>query len=62
VFVVGTYDIEGNPNVMIASWGGICCSQPPSVAGSLRRATCTHGSILARKAFTISILSEGQIQ
>jgi len=62
VFVVGTYDNEGKPNVMTASWGGICCSQPPCVAVSLRKATYTHGNILARKAFTISIPSEGHVQ
>ena len=62
VFVVGTYDKEGKPNVMTASWGGICCSQPPCVAVSLRKATYTHGNILARKAFTISIPSEEHVQ
>ena len=62
VFVVGTYDKEGKPNVMTASWGGICCSQPPCVAVSLRKATYTHGNILARKAFTISIPSEDHVQ
>ena len=62
VFVVGTYDKDGKPNVMTASWSGICCSQPPCVAVSLRKATYTHGNILARKAFTISIPSEGQVQ
>jgi flavin reductase (DIM6/NTAB) family NADH-FMN oxidoreductase RutF len=48
--------------MMTASWGGICCSQPPCVAVSLRKATYTHGNILARKAFTISIPSEGHVQ
>jgi flavin reductase (DIM6/NTAB) family NADH-FMN oxidoreductase RutF len=62
VFVVGTYDKEGKPNVMTASWGGICCSQPPCVAVSLRKATYTHGNILARKAFTVSIPSEDHVQ
>jgi len=62
VFVVGTYDQAGKPNVMTASWGGICCSQPPCVAVSLRQATYTHGNILARKAFTISIPSEDHVQ
>src|SRR5208283_3526259 len=37
VFVVGTYDKDGKPNVMTASWGGICYSQPPCVAVSLRK-------------------------
>jgi flavin reductase (DIM6/NTAB) family NADH-FMN oxidoreductase RutF len=62
VFVVGTYDPAGKPNVMTASWGGICCSQPPCVAVSLRKATYTHGNILARKAFTISIPSEAYVK
>lgn len=62
VFVVGTYDKHGKPNVMTASWGGICCSQPPCVAVSLRKATYTHGNIVARKAFTISIPSEDYVK
>lgn len=62
VFVVGTYDPNGKPNVMTASWGGICCSRPPCVAVSLRKATYTYGNIVARKAFTISIPSEAHVQ
>jgi flavin reductase (DIM6/NTAB) family NADH-FMN oxidoreductase RutF len=59
VFIVGTYDKAGKPNVMTAAWGGICCSQPPCVAVSLREATYSYGNIMARKAFTISIPSQG---
>jgi flavin reductase (DIM6/NTAB) family NADH-FMN oxidoreductase RutF len=62
VFVVGTYDANGKPNVMTASWGGICCSKPPCVAVSLRKATYTHGNIVARKAYTISIPSEAHVR
>jgi flavin reductase (DIM6/NTAB) family NADH-FMN oxidoreductase RutF len=62
VFVVGTYDPQGKPNVMTASWGGICCSRPPCVAVSLRQATYSHGNIVARKAFTISIPSEEHVR
>ena len=58
VLVVGTYDKAGKPNVMTASWGGICCSQPPCVTVSLRKATQSHGNIVDRGAFTISIPSE----
>jgi flavin reductase (DIM6/NTAB) family NADH-FMN oxidoreductase RutF len=58
VFVVGTYDQAGKPNVVTASWGGICCSQPPCVAVALRKATYSHNNILARKAFTLNIPSE----
>lgn len=59
VLIVGAYDAEGKPNIMNAAWGGICCSNPPEVAVSLRAATYTHGCIVARRAFTISIPSEG---
>jgi flavin reductase (DIM6/NTAB) family NADH-FMN oxidoreductase RutF len=62
VFVVGSYGPDGKPNVMTASWGGICCSQPPCVAVSLRKATLTYGTIIERKAFTISIPSEDRVQ
>ncbi len=62
VLVVGTYDKSGKPNVMTASWGGICCSQPPCVAVSLRRATQSHGNILEHQAFTISIPSEKHVK
>jgi flavin reductase (DIM6/NTAB) family NADH-FMN oxidoreductase RutF len=58
VFVVGTYDAAGKPNVMTASWGGICCSAPPCVAVSLRKATHTYGNIVRNQAFTISIPSQ----
>lgn len=60
VWLVGTYDEHGNPNAMVAAWGGICCSNPPKIAVSLRAATYSHGSILHRLAFTISIPSEAQ--
>ena len=62
VFIVGTYDKAGKPNAMTAAWGGICCSQPPCVAVSLRKATYTHGNIVARRAFTISIPSEKHVR
>lgn len=56
--VVGTYDEEGRPNIMTAAWGGICCSVPPCVSVSLRKATYTYGNLIARRAFTISIPSQ----
>ncbi len=58
VWVVGTYDKDGKPNVMTASWGGICCSSPPCVCVSLREATYSHSAMKERKAFTVSIPSE----
>jgi flavin reductase (DIM6/NTAB) family NADH-FMN oxidoreductase RutF len=61
VMLVGTYDRSGKPNLMSAAWGGICNSQPPSVAVSLRKATYSYGSIVERRAFTIGIPSEEQM-
>jgi len=58
VWVVGTYDREGKPNVMTAAWGGVCCSRPPCVYVSLRKATLTYSNIMERKSFTVSIPSE----
>ena len=55
VFLVGTYDDKGKPNLMAAAWGGICCSVPPCVAVSLRKATYSYGNIMSRGAFTINI-------
>jgi len=58
IMLVGTYDADGKPNVMTAAWGGICCSSPPCVAVSLRKATHSHGSIVLQRAFTVSVPSE----
>jgi flavin reductase (DIM6/NTAB) family NADH-FMN oxidoreductase RutF len=58
VWVIGTFDKDGEPNVMTASWAGIVCSKPPCVGVSLRQATYTYTNILERKAFTVSIPPE----
>ncbi len=57
VWVVGTYDGKGRPNLMTVAWGGVCCSDPPCVGVSLRKATYTYGSIKDRSAFTVNIPS-----
>ena len=62
VWVVGTYDAEGKPNVMTAAWVAIVCSQPPCVGVSLRKATYTYGNMMLKKAFTISIPSEAHVK
>ncbi len=62
VLLVGTYDQEGKPNLMNAAWGGICCSEPPCVAVSLRKARHSYAAIVERKAFTIGIASEAQMK
>lgn len=58
VWCVGSYDADGKANVMTIAWGGICCSKPAAVTISLRKATYTYGSIMARKAYTVSVPSE----
>lgn len=62
VFIVGTYDKAGRPNVMAAAWGGICCSKPPCVTVSLRKATYTYGSIIDQKCFTVNIPSQDYVK
>jgi len=57
VWCVGSYDPSGNPNVMTVAWGGICCSKPPCVTISLRKATYTYGNIMKRQAYTLSVPS-----
>lgn len=57
VWCVGSYDSNDRPNLMTIAWGGICCSKPPAVTISLRKATYTYGNLMARKAFTINIPS-----
>ncbi len=62
VFIVCTYDANGKPNAMAAAWGGICCSKPPCVAVSLRKATYSYSSIRSSGAFTVNIPSQAQIR
>ena len=62
VFIVGSYGKDGRANVMNAAWGGICCSQPPCVAISLRKARHTYENIRQREAFTVNIPSEAHAE
>lgn len=62
VFIVGTYGYSGQPNVATGAWGGGCCSEPPCIAISLRKATYTYGNIILRKAFTVSPATEDYVR
>ncbi|MEA1925339.1 MAG: flavin reductase family protein [Candidatus Altiarchaeota archaeon] len=62
VFVVGSFNREGKPNMMAVSWGGICCSKPPCVAVSVRKETQTYRNIIQSKAFTVNIPSEEHVK
>ena len=62
VWLVGTYDAQDHPNLMAASWAGICCSVPPCVMVAIRKARYTHANLLARQAFTLCVPSEDQVK
>ena len=62
VWLVGSYDKEGKPNIATIAWGGICCSDPPCVTISLRKSRHSYQSILERKAFTVNVPSEAFIR
>jgi flavin reductase (DIM6/NTAB) family NADH-FMN oxidoreductase RutF len=62
VWCIGTYDKNGKANVMTAAWGGVCCSDPPCVTISLRKATYTYGNIMERKAYTVSVPSDKYVK
>ncbi len=47
---------------MTVAWGGICCSVPPCIAVSLRKATYSYQSIVKRKAFTVSVPSQRHVK
>jgi len=62
VWIMGTYDKEGKPNAMTVAWGGVCSSQPPCVAVSIRKATYSHAAVIDRKAFSVNVPSEKYIK
>jgi len=61
VFIIGTYDSIGKPNMMAVSWGGICCSDPPCVAISVRKQRFTYNNLMDNMAFTVNIPSTDYI-
>ncbi|MGB9979305.1 flavin reductase family protein [Methanobacterium sp.] len=62
VFIVGSYDDEGKPNIMNAAAAGMCCFVPPCIYVSLRQATYTYHNIMKRNAFTVSIPPEKYVE
>jgi len=53
--VIGSYDEEGNPNIMTAAWFGVANSRPFKVSVSLRPATYSYHNIMASQAFTVNV-------
>ncbi|MBU0753522.1 MAG: flavin reductase family protein [Planctomycetes bacterium] len=62
VWVVGTFNKDGDPCVMTASWGGVCNSIPPCVAVSIKKNRQTHKNIVNRKAFTVNVPSSSYVR
>ena len=62
VWCIGSYDKNNKPNIMTASWAGICCSSPPAVSVSLRKATYTYQCLIDSKAFTVNIPSNNYVK
>jgi flavin reductase (DIM6/NTAB) family NADH-FMN oxidoreductase RutF len=62
VWCIGSYDKDGKANVMTVAWGGVCCSEPPCVTISLRKATYTYGNIMQRMAYTVSVPSDKYVK
>ncbi|MBF0546308.1 MAG: flavin reductase family protein [Candidatus Riflebacteria bacterium] len=61
-WVICTWGKNGKPNAMAAAWGGICCSKPPCVGVSLRKATETYSNLMEKKAFTVNVPSENLVK
>lgn len=53
VFIIGTYDENGNPDAMNAAWGGISEDNEVSICISADHKTTFN--LLVRKAFTVSM-------
>ncbi len=62
VFMVGSYDEAGVPDVMTAAWGGICSGEPPCVMVAIRPSRKTLENIKATGAFTVGIPSAEHTQ
>jgi len=53
VFMIGTYNADGTPNVMNAAWGGISEEQEISICVDATHKTAEN--VQLRKAFTVSM-------
>lgn len=62
MLIVGTYGLDGKPNIMNAAWGGIASSKPPCISVSLREATLSYHNIKQTQAFTVNIPSEKYVK
>lgn len=59
VFIIGTYNGDGTPNAMNAAWGGI--SEETEITICIDSTHKTAANLSARKAFTVSMATAGQV-
>lgn len=59
VFILATYGEDGTPDAMNAAWGGISGDKELSICISAGHKTTAN--LLARKAFTVSMATAGQM-
>lgn len=60
VVLIGTYDIDGKPNLMTAAWAGIVNSTPECLSISIRKERATHRGLELNKEFTLSFPNKQQ--
>lgn len=60
VWLLGSYDEAMQPDMMTVSWGGICASEPPALAVSVKKTRRSYENIHRRKSFTINVPSQKQ--
>lgn len=61
-WVICAYGENGKPTGMTAAWGGVTCSEPPSIGVSIRKSRYTYQCILDRRAFTVCVPSEDHVK
>jgi len=62
IVMVTSASREGKPNIASVAWAGTVCSDPPMISISLRKATLSHGLILASREFVVNVPSVRQVQ
>lgn len=62
VLLVGTFDENGKPNLMTASWSGIVNSNPPCLSISVRKERYTYKAIAKNKEFSVTFANEKNIE
>ncbi len=49
---------DEKPNIITASWVGICCSEPPMISLALRKSRYSHSIIEKSREFVINLTTE----